>query len=191
MSLTSKFKKADFADTPKFLVPEDTHVGLLHSIIHLGLQKNEFQGVVSIVDQVLLTFELPDVLLDDGRPATVNSRVKVSTHTKSTLTKVVEALGGDTKEGVEFDQLIGKSVMLGILHNTKKTGVYIKTYMQTPATLKKHLKPLLNKKILHLDVDKITDHQKTELPKWVVKVIDERHGHSSSTVKEEDGYIDL
>src|SRR5689334_1493487 len=92
-----------FKQKEGFEVPEGAQLGLLLNVIHLGVQKNTFQGVTSYKDQVLLTFELPDLTMDDGRPVTQSTRVTNSQGKRSTLTKIVKALNGgkEVKEGVD------------------------------------------------------------------------------------------
>jgi hypothetical protein len=163
-------------------VEAGTHVGLLLSIIHLGVQKIEYAGEVSYKDQVLLVFELPDTTLEDGRPITISKRETHSVGKKSNLLKAVKALNGGkdvAREGILYEILIGKPVMLELKENSKKTGVNVAGYMPVPDVLKKTLKPLVNEAKLYLDVEKISDKELEALPEWVRKVINER-------VKEDD-----
>lgn len=156
-------------------IQEGTHVGLFAGLIHLGTQRNEYEGKVSYKDQVLLKFELPDTTMDDGRPVTISKRETNSGGAKSNMLKLVKALKGtkDLDDGVDYEELIGQPVMLEISH-TNKGNASIKGYMPVPDFLKKTMKPLMVEPVLLFDVEQISDKELEAMPEWLQKLINER-----------------
>lgn len=154
-------------------------LGLFLGIIHLGTQKSEFEGRVSYKDQVLLKFELPSVLLPDGRPVTLSKR---ETHVlgsgkgkESNLLKLGRALNdGEKPEGIDWEESLGKPVLLELKENKDKTGVNISGYLVPPEEMVEKVKPLVNEPVLELDVDNIPDKAFKGFPEWLQKVINER-----------------
>lgn len=164
-----------FVPTKGVNIPPGSHVGLLAEIIHLGVQRGEYEGVVSYKDKVLFTFELPDITLDDGRPVRMSKVETNSSSNRSNYLKLVKALTGkqDLSEGIELDKLIGSPVLLQVEDNKKGTGSNIKVYMAVPAVIRTNLKPLMSEPRLLLDVEKIGDEIK-KLPDWIQKMINSR-----------------
>lgn len=177
MAVNKKFK-----GDKGFVIEEGTHVGLFLGLVHLGIQRGEFEGVVSYKDQVLIKFELPDVLSDKGTPLTLSKRVTNSSHSKAELMKAVKALSGNSNvdEGVDFEELVGSPVMLEVGHS-KSGGAKIVGYMPVPAALKKTIKPLMGEPVLLFDVEKISDKELEKMPEWLRKVINERSGNEPET----------
>lgn len=161
-------------------IPEDTHIGLLVGVVHLGLQKNTYKGVTSVVDQVLLQFELQDVLMPaTGKPVVVSKIVRSSLKEKANLIAIVKALGADVEEGVVFEELIGRAVMVDMQKNANGKMV-AKGFTKVSSINKSHVKPFQSTPKLFLDVDEITDGQKEELPEWIRKLINERERTAQS-----------
>jgi len=156
-------------------IPEGTQVGLFAGLIHLGTQRNEYEGKVSYKDQVLLRFELPDVTLEDGRPITITKRETNSAGAKSNMLKLVRALKGtkDLEDGVDYEELIGQPVMLEIAH-TAKGNAKIDGYMPVPEFLKKTVKPLMTEPQLLFDVEQISDKELEAMPEWLRELINKR-----------------
>lgn len=156
-------------------IPEGTQVGLFAGLIHLGTQRNEYEGKVSYKDQVLLRFELPDIILEDGRPITITKRETNSGGAKSNMLKLVKALKGtkDLEDGVDYEELVGQPVMLEIAH-TSKGNAKIDGYMPVPEFLKKTVKPLMTEPVLLFDVENISDKELEAMPDWLQKLINER-----------------
>lgn len=157
-------------------VSPGSHVGLFVGLIHLGIQKTEFEGAVSYKDQVLLSFELPDVLLDDGRPVTLSKTENHSLGARANLLKAAVALNGgkSVDDGIDWESMVGKPLMLQVKENKKKTGVNISGYAAIPEVYKKNLKPLMNEPRMLLDVETISEKELKGLPEWVQKMISKR-----------------
>ena len=167
-------------------IPEGSHIGLLRTIVHIGLQENTYKGETSIVDQVFLQFELQDILTDTGRPLNSGKLVKNSTHDKANLTDIVRSLGGDVKNGFDFESLIGKSVMVNYGLNQAGDKTVIKSFSPLPALLKKAVKPLSGTPLTVFDVETITEGQLSELPEWIKEKIANRITASSNSQDTDD-----
>lgn len=169
-------------------VPEGSTLGLFLGLVHLGVQKNEYEGVVNYVDQVLLKFELPDQVLEDGRPITLTKRERNSTSPKSNMLKFIKAINGskNLENGIDFEEQLGKPVLLEIKH-TAKGSPSIGSYMSAPESMKKNLKPLINEPTLLLDVEEISSKELEDMPEWLQKVINGRV-RGNGDVNEESNY---
>src|ERR1700676_1454752 len=116
-------------------IPAGTYVALFAGLVHIGTQKGEYQGQVNYNDQVVAYFELPEVLKNDGNPITLSARMNHKLGTgkgkKSTMLVLGEALNGgkDCKDGIDWEEQIGKPLMVVLEENSKGTGVNIKNYM--------------------------------------------------------------
>ena len=55
-------------DRKRELIPIGKHTGLLFALIDLGTHEDTFQGVTKLKHELYIGFELPDVLMSDGRP---------------------------------------------------------------------------------------------------------------------------
>jgi hypothetical protein len=75
----------DFQD-----VEPGNYAGRCYRIIDLGTTHEEFEGEVKPRNQVMISFELPDEKMNDGRPFSVSLWVTNSLHEKATLRKVLE-----------------------------------------------------------------------------------------------------
>lgn len=167
-------------------IPEGPQLGLLLNIIHIGVQKTDYQNVVNYRDQILVTFELPDLTTDDGRPLTQSVRVNNLSGPKSTMTKIVKALNGGKKieNGIDFESLLGKPLQLTI-GTTSGGNPKITEFSPALASVARSAPKLVNEPKLLLDVDNIGDKELNSLPEWIRKVINER---ASS---DEDGEGDI
>ena len=105
-----------------------THPGRCYMILDLGHQRNEYQGEVSVRHQVLVAWELPGQLMDDGRPVSISKFYTLSLHEKSNLGKDLvswrgRAFSEDEKAGFDVSKLIGVPAMLSIVEHNGKSRV--------------------------------------------------------------------
>jgi len=120
--------------------PAGTHVAICYRVVDLGTQMIDFQGQTKFQHKIMLSWELPDELMDDGQPFSVHKRYTLSSHEKSTLRKDLESWRGKPFTDDEFGpngtfdikNVIGVGCMLNILH-TEREG---KTYANVSAVLK-------------------------------------------------------
>lgn len=184
MAIASKLKldKSGGVD-----IKPDSYIGLLLAVVHLGPQRNTYQGVTTIKDQLALQFELQDLLFDSGNPITVTKIETNSMKNKANLVKFGKAIRANLEEGIDFEELISKPVLVNMDFNEAKTRVVIKSFTPLPSKDLKDVKPLIGTPKVLLDVDEITESQRKELPEWIGKLIAERvrdaeeHSPSSSS----------
>lgn len=172
-------------------IAPDSYIGLLVRVVHLGVQKNTYEGTTTLKDQILLQFELQDVLMDSGNPITVSSIVTNSLKNKAKFLKIAKAFGVDVTEGVDLEELIGKPIMVVMDHNTAKTKVVVKDFTKVPSSLLKTVKPLSGTPTVLLDVEEITEAQKSELSEWVRNIINNRIREGGSSSEHSSGAVDL
>lgn len=111
-------------------VEPGTYVARCYSMIHIGHVETEYNGEKKVVNQVNLTWELPDELAvfneEKGpEPYVVSKTYTLSMHEKSNLRKDLESWRGKgftEAEAAKFDitKLLGVPCILSIVH---KPGV--------------------------------------------------------------------
>jgi hypothetical protein len=109
--------------------PSGTHAAVCFRVIDLGRQDTTF----GVKHQILLSWELPEELMTDGRPFMVSKRYTWSTSEKANLRKDLESWRGRAfKEsdfgegGFDIKNVLGVGCLLNIVHDeNEKTG---KTY---------------------------------------------------------------
>jgi hypothetical protein len=111
--------------------PAGTHIATCYRVIDLGTQKQEWQGQAKEMRKVLLSWELPEETMEDGKPFTVSKRYTLSSHEKSTLRKDLEAWRGKSFTDADFGpggfdiaSIIGKACLLSIVHTEKEGKTY-------------------------------------------------------------------
>ena len=123
MAITAVDKGGDFKQAET-----GTHPARCYMILDLGHQRNEYQGEVSVRHQVLVAWELPSQLMDDGRPVSISKFYTLSLHEKSNLGKDLTSWRGrafteDEKSGFDISKLIGVPAMLSIIEHNGKSKV--------------------------------------------------------------------
>lgn len=104
--------------------PTGNHVARCIKITDLGTEHGEYQGQPRVRNQVLVTWELCNELMDDGRPFTVSNFYTNSLSEKATLRHHLEAWRGRsfTEEelaGFDLQNILGKPCMLSVVLNDK------------------------------------------------------------------------
>lgn len=122
MGLVAENKGGDFE-----LAPEDTHIARCYRIVDLGTQHNAHFNKDS--HKVLISWELPEALMEDGRPFSITNFYTVSLHEKATLRKHLEAWRGrafteDELNGFHLSKVLGAACYLGVVHKTSGDNVY-------------------------------------------------------------------
>ncbi len=109
-----------------------------YRIVDLGTQKVEWQGSIKLQPKIIVSWEL-DALTGDGRPFSVHKRYTFSSHEKANMRQDFESWRGVpfTEEDLgkfRISNLLGKSCLIGIVHNTKngKTYANISSIMKLP-----------------------------------------------------------
>lgn len=104
-------------------VPAGTHLGICYRVIDLGTQTSNFNGETKQAHKVLISWEIPDELMDDGRPFSISQSYTWSMHEKATLRKSLEAWRGLAftdndfgPGGFDIKNIIGKACTLSVIH---------------------------------------------------------------------------
>jgi len=171
MSLTVKNDGGE-----RMVVPSGTYVARCYSIVDLGTQYSEKFGVWS--HKVLLQFELPTELMDDGRPLAISSKYTLSLNEKANLRHILESWLGRTitekeeKEGFALGSMLGAPCLLAIIHadSNGKTYANIAGVMSVP---KGTQVPEQSNPIVSYDVENGKDAVFTKLPEWIRTVIEQ------------------
>src|SRR5882762_487573 len=105
-----------------------THTGVCYMVVDIGTQENDFQGEKKIARQVVIGWELPEELTDDGKPLSVIKTYTLSFHEKASLAKDYKAwLKQPNALKFDLSKLIGAGCNLNIGETSggkaKVTGV--------------------------------------------------------------------
>jgi hypothetical protein len=109
--------------------PAGSHRSACVAVIDLGHQTKNFSGETSVKHEVLLTWELVDEQMEDGRPFTLSRTFTLSLHEKAGLRKFLDSWRGvpfTEKElkGWDIAQVNGKPCMLTVVHVAKGDRTY-------------------------------------------------------------------
>src|ERR1700761_8167252 len=104
-------------------VPAGTHLGICYRVIDLGTQETNFSGEVKHQHKVMLSWEIPEEKMDDGRPFAISQSYTWSMHEKAKLRKDLEAWRGAAfaakdfgEGGFDIRNLLDKPCTLSIVH---------------------------------------------------------------------------
>lgn len=164
------------------ICPSGTHLGICIQVIDLGTVIMPKYG--RDVTQVRITWELPDELMEDGRPFVIGRTYTLSFFKgkgrTSALREMLEGLRGKefTKEeldqGFDFTTLLGCLCNLGIKHETEGDRTYANLFsVQAPP--KKHPRVLPGNPILFFALDEFKQEVFDKLPEFMRKRIMESH----------------
>lgn len=108
--------------------PTGTHMARCFRLIDLGTQHGEYQGEPTVRNQVLVSWELPNELMEDGRPFSVSQFYTNSLGEKAKLRGHLEAWRGkqftkDELEGFDLMNLLGKGCMVTVTLSEKNKAV--------------------------------------------------------------------
>lgn len=113
------------------LPPAGTHIGVCYRVIDLGTQDTSFNGQAKRQHKVLVSWELPDEKMTDGRPFAISQRYTWSMSDKATLRKHLESWRGKAfadsdfgPSGFNIKSIIGVGCVLTIMHTEKNDRRY-------------------------------------------------------------------
>ena len=118
---------SDFAPAPV-----GNHAGRCIRLIDLGTQTGEYQGKPITRNQVMVVWELPDELMEDGKPFTVSKFYTNSLHEKAALRADLVAWRGrdftsDELGKFDLESILGAPCLVNVVHTergkAKVTGV--------------------------------------------------------------------
>lgn len=110
-------------------VPSGAHAAICYQVVDLGTQQSTFNGETKIQRKILLRWEIPAEMMDDGRPFSIGKRYTLSSHSKAALRHDLESWRGiafKEEEIQKFDiaTLLGKPCMLTVVHTERNGQVY-------------------------------------------------------------------
>jgi hypothetical protein len=111
--------------------PSGTHMAICYRVIDLGTQTTVWEGDTKHQRKVLLTWELPDELMEDNRPFMVSNRYTLSSHEKAKLRQDLEGWRGKRfteadfgPGGFDIKNIIGKPCLLSLVQKDKDGRTY-------------------------------------------------------------------
>lgn len=124
MPLPMPAKGADFE-----MPPDGSHIGVCYRVIDLGTQDTTYLGQAKKTHQILLSWELPNERMSDGRPFSISKKYTYSSSPKSHLRKDLESWRGKKFEDWEFGTfdigvLVGIGCMLNVVYSEKGENTY-------------------------------------------------------------------
>jgi len=113
------------------LAPAGTHLAVCYRVIDLGTQETSYNGQPKKQHKILLSWELPDEKMADGRPFTISQRYSWSMHEKAALRRDLESWRGKPftdadfgEHGFDIRKIIGVGCLLNIIHQGKNGATY-------------------------------------------------------------------
>lgn len=120
-------------------VPEGNHIAVCYRVVDLGTQRGEWKGKEKHQRKLLVSWEIPDEKMDDGRPFTIGQRFTWSMSEKANLRHVLESWRGRVftdedfgPNGFDIKNIIGVGCMLNVVH----AGSNGKTYANIASVAK-------------------------------------------------------
>lgn len=152
---TKKYKQASIG----------THTGICYMVIDIGTQVVSFPGDEDkAVKQIMLGWELPDELTDDGKPLSIMKTYTLSFNEKASLAKDYKAWTKETApKTFNLSKLIGLGCNLNIGHtsggNAKVTGV---SALKASETV-----PILSRDSILFDMRQPQDKEMSKIPDFI------------------------
>lgn len=171
--------------------PTGTHVSRCIRLIDLGTQHGEYQGQPNVRNQVLVTWELCNEFMDDGKPFIVSHFYTNSLNEKATLRAHLEAWRGrqfSEEEIKKFDlmNIIGKPCMVTLIANDKG-----KSKVSAVAAMPKGITaPELVNKTSAFWIEEWDQAAFDALPKGIREIIEKSDEFKARTKKNGNGHFD-
>ena len=182
MSLTVKESGTEFKQ-----VAPGTYPARCIKVIDLGTQHGEYNGKPTVKQQILVTWELPTELIEDGelagKPYAVSKFYTASLGEKANLRKDLESWRGrafteQELAGFNVKAILGKPCMLSIIHNDKsKAKISAVMALMKGVTVPDAMNPLV-----WFDISEWDDNAFDGLSKGIQEII-----HHSDEYKEMSG----
>jgi len=178
MSLTIKKQGGDFE-----MAPEGTHAARCYQIIDIGVQRVEYKGEQKLQDKVILSFELPDEKMADGRPFIIHQEYTASLNEKAKLRAHLESWRGkafseEELMGFDIGALLNQPCLVSISHRVSGSGNNYTVIAGISKPLKGQEIPALTNPTLKWEMG----GDETNLPEWIQKKV------TASVGKPEMGY---
>jgi len=172
--------------------PEGSHAARVYQLIDIGMQHSEAYGDKH---QIILSYELVDELMEDGRPFVLSKFYTLSLHEKATLCIDLEGIAGKkmdeaTKDAFDFRKVLNAPCMVSVIHE-KKTGE-IKAKIKTVSALPKGMKasPLKNPQVF-FDLEAPDWSILEALPDWLKGKVNTKGAKTASEAPFDDDSDDI
>ena len=138
---------AGSGDTPRYpSVSVGVHKARCVKIIDLGTQKSDFNGDISWKRQVLIIFETPEELNNEGQPLTISKFYTLSLHEKSNLGNDLTSWRGrafneNEKQSFDISKLISVTCLLNVMDNNGKPKISSIMPMKKDDTINEQVTP--------------------------------------------------
>jgi hypothetical protein len=167
--------KASYKSTAFVQAPEGSHAARPYQLVDIGIQHSEAYGDKH---QIIISYELVDELMEDGRPFILNKFYNLSLNEKATLCIDLEGIAGrklsDTeKENFDFRKILNAPCLISVIHETKSGEA--KAKIKTISALPKNMSasPLKNSP-LFFDLDQPDWDVYEKLPEWLQAKINKK-----------------
>jgi hypothetical protein len=153
------------------LPPAGTHTAICFRVVDLGTQT----GMYGPKLQILVSWELPDELMADGRSFTISRRYSLSSSRKSALRADVEGWLGRVLTASDFGKfdlstLLGTTCLIGVKHETRDDGrtfANVVSVLKRPKAVPERLPPSNEAVAFSLADRPFRHHEFEHLPQWV------------------------
>jgi len=167
MSLTIKKQGGDFE-----MAPEGTHAARCYQIIDIGTQRVEYKGEQKLRDKVILSFELPDEKMEDGRPFIIHQEYTASLNEKAKLRQHLEAWRGkaftdEEMNGFDIGCFLNQPCLVSISHRTSASG----NHYTVISGISKPLKGQVIHELTNPAMKWEMGDDETKLPEWIQRKV--------------------
>lgn len=112
-------------------VPQGNHIAVCYRVIDLGTQQGEWKGKITHRRKLLISWEIPDEKMEDGRPFTIGQKFTWSMSENATLRQILESWRGKAfteadfgPQGFDIMNIIGVGCMLNVVHAHRNGKTY-------------------------------------------------------------------
>lgn len=117
--------------------PAGTHMGRCIRLVDIGTQHGEYQGKPTVRKQLVITWELPNELMDDGKPFIASKFYTASLGEKANLRKDLESWRGrafseEELAGFDLRNILNKPCMLSLIEKENSTKTKVAGVMAAP-----------------------------------------------------------
>lgn len=149
-----------------------TYAGVCVGVYAVGEQENTYQGRTRYVEQIVITFEFPEVTVEidgEARPRQLSKTFTASTSEKSGLRKCLKTwrgrdfASGEEMANFDLNQLLGRSALVQVIQ--KENGnAGIESVIPLPRGM---ADPSTQTPLQSFDVDEWDEGAFEALPEWV------------------------
>ena len=163
-------------------VEPGTYPATCFRLIDLGTQQSEYQGKPIVKKQVLIAWELPTEIIEEGdfagQPYGIGKFYTISLHEKSNLRKDLESWRGrsftaEELEGFDLRNILGKPCLVSVIHNDKGNA-RVSGVMALPKGSQKY--------------EQINESQCFDVDQWDQKLFENLPEGIQKIIKESDEY---